>query len=221
MGSAWDDAEKESENAPDSTGMFLQLTEDGQTVVVAFVGEPKPVKVFWNGKGYEDYDENKHDKYSLRVKMNVFNEKTNSMQIFDMNNKTFKTVLALRKKYGLQGKLYEVKRNGAKGDPQVVFQILPERDAEPELLKRIESEKLLSLESKDSGGGNGASNNRDLLIEILKTLPRDKIDEFLKHFDVQKIKELPDAKMVDALAFANKLKKGEADPFADSDDIPF
>jgi len=214
--SMWDESEKAADEASQG-GMFLSLASDGASAKVVIVGEPLPEKKVWTGNGYEDYDEAKHaDKSpSTRIKVNAFNVSENKMQIWEMNPTTFKGLLKVRAKYGLDKKIFEITRSGAKGDMKTTYSILPDDDISPALAERIKHEKLLDLTGKNDPSGSPSGNNRELLIGILRNLPQDKLNSFLEKFEIKKVSELPDSRLVDALLMANQLQKpsGEVDPF--------
>lgn len=218
--SMWDEAAEAAKKYTNQGGLFLRLADDGDKALVVFMGEPQPQEVVWTGDGHEPYDADKHGKDkkpSLRIKINVFNTTEKQMQIWDMNSATFKSLLQLRAKYGL-GKVYEVTRNGKKGDPKTTYMILPEQDIGEALAERLKAEQLHDL-TKDDSGGNSASKNRELLVSILKALQPALLQKFCDKFG-PKIRDIPDEKLVDALAAAHELKttssetKPAVDPFA-------
>ena len=53
--SNWNKAETMAQKQ-DTSGVFIKLPKDGDTALVAFVGEPYPREVVWNGERYVVYD---------------------------------------------------------------------------------------------------------------------------------------------------------------------
>lgn len=217
----WEEAEKKAEEA-NQGGLFLRLQDDGDQAVVAFCGDPHPHEVVWTGEGYEAYDPDKHDKKpSLRIKLNVFNTGESAMQIWEISANVFKSVVKLKNKYGLDSKTFEITRNGKKGDTKTTYMILPEGEIDKDLAERIATEQLHDLtgDGKGKDSGSNGSGNRELLMEILKKLPKDSLNTFLAKMETKKVKDIPANKLLAALELAEALKRA---PAGDSDDLdPF
>jgi len=222
--SMWDQAEAAAD-AAQTGGLFLSLKNDGDKATVVFRGEPATKNVIWNGTGYEDYDPKQHKdkKPSVRIKINAYNTQEDQMQIWEMNAATFKGLVIIKKKYGLD-KVFEITRNGKKGDTKTTYTILPERDLDQALAERLEVEPLNDLNGGGSTpptGSGGHDNNRSLLLGMLKSLPRESVMSFLEDLGVQKVKDIPDGRVLEALKLAKKLSEStndneqeEVDPFA-------
>ena len=222
---------RKTRTVPFSTLMFLRLSNDGEKAVVAFCGEPEVKKVVWNNAigQYEDYDERQHDATpQARFKINVFNISQNKMQIWETSPTTFKGVVAVKAKYGLDKMTFEICRQGAKGDQKTSYTILPEDPITDELRERILNEKLHDLlvdgRGKDTKSkaedGNGHNDNIASIIHKLKGLEdASAVKTFLTKFEVQKIKELKPEQVPAAMAFIEAIGKkddrsDEVDPFA-------
>lgn len=229
MSDKWDYAEKTAKEA-DEGGIFLRLKEDGDKAIVAFVGDPEVSKVVWNGSQYEDYDERKHDKSpSVRFKINVFNVKHNCMQMWECSAQTFKGVVQVKSKYGLDKMTFEICRQGAKGDTNTTYSILPEDHITDELRERISNEKLHDLladyrkegksKKSEADKGNGIDDDIAKLIGRLKNLDAKDVKTFLAKFEIEKVKELKKEQLKQASAFIEQLEgknkeSDEVDPFA-------
>lgn len=143
MGSkgSWGGTKEAMEKQGSST--FLRLENDGDKAVVAFCGAPFHREICFNEKtkAYEPWtDESKAQgrKKTSRYAMNVFVVKDKSgapmdMRVSDMNFSTMQQVIALKDKYTLGKKLFEITRHGAKNDTKTVYQILPDDDITAEM----------------------------------------------------------------------------------------
>lgn len=156
--SGWDTAEK---RAKESQSIFVKLENDGDTVVVAFLGEPHVREVWWNepANTFEDFTD-AHAKAgktpSAKFKLNVFNKETQKAQILEVNAGTMTTIGGCRAKYGLEKFWFEVKRNGKKGDTKTVYSVLPDKEINAEELKTLKDVKLHDLsKTNDAGGAAG------------------------------------------------------------------
>jgi hypothetical protein len=215
----WKEARDAADEA-DSGGIFLSLKDDKDNAEVVFVGDPELDKVVWNGETYDAYDPKKHKdkKPSIRMKFNVFNIKQNAMQILNMSYQTFKVLDKAIGKYG-QETVFEIERQGAKGDTNTVYTIMFEREVDKKLAKRIKEEKPHDLKAPGTGDG---SNGIDDIKTTLKELSKEDIQTFLSKFGIKKIKDLDEDQIPAAFSFISQLKgggdedaDGDVDPFAD------
>lgn len=155
--SGWDTAEK---RAKESQSIFVKLENDGDTVVVAFLGEPHVREVWWNESAgvFEDFTD-AHAKAgktpSAKFKLNVFNKETQKAQILEVNAGTMTTIGGCRAKYGLEKFWFEVKRNGKKGDTKTVYSVLPDKEINAEELKTLKDVKLHDLAKTNDVGAAG------------------------------------------------------------------
>jgi len=234
---AWEEAEALAKKHQ-GAGKYLRLQNDGDKIVVAFVGEPFAREVVWNEKE-ETYNAAPAgaEKASLRVSMNVFNREAKKVQIFEMSVMVFQTMLAVKEKYGVANWYFEIKRSGAAKSPKTTYSILPEVlivDADKVDLGKLELYDL-KKDAEDSGDDKAAGSNGaaaagsatldqevgNQIVAKLKELPQSAISEFLATFNVKKIRDVPKSRQAEAVALVEKLAGGaakapaaEVDPFA-------
>jgi hypothetical protein len=91
--------------------------------VVVFRGSPFTREVHWDGKAYAD-GPGPDGKAVLKFSNNVV--VNGEMKVLEMNKSTFKDVLKVRGKYGLDNWSYEIKRSGEAGNAKTTYSILPE-----------------------------------------------------------------------------------------------
>ncbi len=246
MGDIWEDTDKRAKESAGS-GIFVRLEEDGDKFVGAFIGDPYPQELFWDQKEgkyvpYTAEHEKRKDKMTLRVSLNVFviaenGEKLTkpTVSIFEMNATTFRSVVKVRKRYGFEKTYFEVERSGKKKDPNTTYSVLPDEPIEPAELEAIKKLKLHDLAKKARGessdGGEDDYDKTDsgdepigkpdaqALVEVLRKVPRTKLDEFLAKFGIAKVKELKQKDLAEARKFVGLdgtgEDEGEEDPFAD------
>ncbi len=251
----WDKAKEKAEEVSQGSGKYLQLKNDGDTAVVAFLGEPCAREVLWVDAGggkqkpvaFTDEHVKEGKKPRLQVGFAVYNKATQQVQTFEQGVVFFRQVLKVRDKYGLDKWWFEVKRDGAAGSQKTTYTVLPEEKITAEELKDLKGLELPNLEeelSKDrdeeegSGGGSDGKSDaksaesnaggtisdaaRTKLVAKLKELSKEKQDECLAHFEIKRVRDLPQSKAKAAMAFAEKLAApapaadsapAEADPF--------
>ena len=251
MSNAWDIAKQMAERHTSTT--FLRLANDGDKVVVVFVGEPLSREVVWTGEKYLDVKSPEAEKYlkkgrssSLRVAMNVYVLAERVVKVYEMGATVFKDVFKLRDKYGLDTWAFEIERRGAKGDNKTSYTILPEQRLDDAMRKQLAQLELYDLEkvlSNTDDGDDGdeergfdsyedkqdaPKDKRDRPIDSavleqvmprLKVLPRERLDEFLKQFKVQRVKDLRAGDQTAVLDFLSRIEAAmqppqEIDPFA-------
>lgn len=245
---SWDQA-KELADKHKGSGDYVSLSNDGDSFVGVFLGEPFAYETVWNEKEEksEVYDPAKHagETPSLKVAINVFvikekGEKCNKLKIYEMSTKTFQQVIACREKYGLDNWSFEVKRNGAKGNTKTTYSVLPEEkleDAQKSALAEIElndlDKKTNNRDDKGSKGGGDKKGGGDeaekaieetkamQLVARLKTLPREKLDVFLSKFGVKRVRDLKASQAADADAFLASLAEPAEEPKAKEEVDPF
>lgn len=146
--SRMDEIEKKMKEA--AGGMFISLKNEGDKTMGAFVGEPE--------LRYTSYDDVTKvytkvsaeavaggQKASARVAINFFVPAENKMRALELNQASFKNFSAAYKKYGIESCMYEVIRQGAKGDTKACFTILRDRDITDEDRAAIKSHPLNDL----------------------------------------------------------------------------
>jgi hypothetical protein len=151
MSNAWDTAKQMAERHTSTT--FLRLANDGDKVVVVFVGEPLSREVVWTGEKYLDVKNPEAEKYlkkgrssSLRVAMNIYVLAEKAVKVYEMGAVVFKDVYKLRDKYGLDTWAFEIERRGAKGDNKTSYTILPEQRLDDAMRKQLAQLELHDLE---------------------------------------------------------------------------
>ncbi|MCQ2371252.1 MAG: hypothetical protein MJ058_04270 [Akkermansia sp.] len=137
-------------------GNFLRL-KDGESADVVFLGEPCAVQTcFIEGRSciYTEALAAKGAQPKTRVRINVLNIGTGSVQIFECGPKTFKQVLILRKRLGdsFRGSQFQIGRTGA--GMETTYTIIPFGPASSDVQARIPSLKLHEL---DPSGSDDAS----------------------------------------------------------------
>jgi hypothetical protein len=183
---------------------------------------------------------------SLRVAMNIYVLAENAVKVYEMGATVFKDVFKLRDKYGLDTWAFEIERHGGKGDNKTSYTILPEQRLDDAMRRKIAQLELHDLEkvlSNTDDGDDGdeergfdsygdkqdaPKDKRDRPIDNaileqvmprLKVLPRERLDEFLKQFKVQRVKDLRAGDHRAVLEFLSRIEAAmqpsrEIDPFA-------
>ena len=183
---------------------------------------------------------------SLRVAMNIYVLAENVVKVYEMGATVFKDVFKLRDKYGLDTWAFEIERHGGKGDNKTSYTILPEQRLDDAMRRKIAQLELHDLEkvlsnTEDGDAGDeergfdsyedkqdAPKDKRDRPIDSaileqvmprLKVLPRERIDEFLKQFKVQRVKDLRAGDHTAVLEFLSRIEAArqpprEIDPFA-------
>ena len=214
----WDDASRHSEKRAQEGGIFVRLTDDGDKIVGKICGEPHGREMVWTGERYEEYDPDAHagKKISDRFMLNFYDVAEKAMKVYEVNMVVFRTILKLRKKYGLDAWTFEIERHGGPGDPNTKYSVLPEEKIDDELRKEIEAAELFDLEAiaqgNIPGGGSGddapkakPAGNKAIdpraasdLVARLKALPRSAVDAFLQPFGVQRVRDLKESDLAAA-----------------------
>lgn len=116
----WDGVEERSDSmgAGKSDGSLFLKIEDKKEVDVVFIGEPVACQTcFVDGRSQPFTPElaARGEKPSNRVKMNVWNIKADSVQIWETSLSTFKAVISMRRKLGPEAfgrRIFNVSRQG-------------------------------------------------------------------------------------------------------------
>ncbi len=237
----WDGA-KTAADKHTATGKFCRLENDGDKVIVAFVGDPFSREVVWNESTNRYEEAPAGEKSNLRVTINVYNLAQKKVQIFEGGVTWFRQVLAVRDKYGLDNWYFEITRQGAKGNPKTTYTIFPETKIDDASKKDLAALELFDLEvessksdddepattgaAKPANGSNGSSGDKLIdpdvasrLVARLKELPdKDAPKQFVKTFGVERVRDIPFSKQSEAVAAVDALVKSSApveiDPFS-------
>jgi hypothetical protein len=147
MGSyGWDNTKKKADEAS-TGGIFLKLEDDGDTVLLVWLGEPFGREVVWTGEKYLDadtdegvawLDNNPKKKASFRASMNALvlkkghkddkelKDTDDGIQIFENGVNWFGDLCKIKDKYGLGVWAFELQRNGKARDPKTTYSMLPD-----------------------------------------------------------------------------------------------
>ncbi len=236
----FDDMNRRFEENDKEGGKFWKI-DDGAAGLVAFLGDPHIRETFWDGSNYQDWTPGCGKSKVLKTKMNVavFEMENGQpvyqgLQILEQGKKFFKLVNNLDIKYGVDNKVFEVRRSGTGKDTE--YTILPECDITAEMRKHLAGLTLHDLADDGEGGGGAVAEKpatlatEEQLAPLLKDLQTlnaynaDIPKDFTQHFGLRKIKELTTDKLkaarswvdgeLDAMRRAQADGEGEGDPFA-------
>ena len=229
---AWDKSKELADRHSEGAGPWLRLANDGDKAVGVFLGDPFPREVHFveryvacTGASCPHCGDGKRP--SLRVAINFLTGK--ELRVFEMGTVTFKDLLKVRDKYGLDKWSFEVERHGETGDPKTTYSILPEeRLSEQQLadIKKLELHDLRKLYEEagpddDDGatkGGKTASKAKgdagktvdaktaNSLVVVLKSLPREATDRFLAKFGISRVKDIPASRVQEAVKLIDALE---------------
>lgn len=220
MSNAWDDA---SRLADEHSGNFVRLSNDGDSIIGAFCGEPHTRKVHWTGEKTEDCTGDncqlcQSGKPGLRISLNFYVPAKKSMLVFEQGPTWFKNVLQVKEKYGLNKKLFEIRRNGRPGDPKTSYSILPDVDITPELQQEISAVKLNDLGGQPkpaaqvADGPTISMDEAKGLRDALQLHPKEEIQTFMDKFGIVRLGELQRAALPQAWEYLDGLE-GDQIPF--------
>ncbi len=210
MSNAWDYAKEVAEKHANQGGLFVRLQSNGDKVVGAFCDEPYAREVHWLDK-YED------------CQGEGCPPAEDSMKVIEGGVRWFNDVAKVREKYGLDKWLFEIERHGESGDSKTKYSILPEEKIDDATKAKIDGAELNNLVALNGGSEKSetpASENISAavageLVARLKVLPRTKVDEFLKKFNIGRVRELRAKDEDTARAFiADADSEQGVDPFA-------
>lgn len=139
-------------------GDYIRLPQDGSEIVAAFSGEAFVKEVVWIENHFERYDPNDHrDKTpSLRVLLNLYLPKENSMAVFEGTAAWFFDVAMLRATHPFDEWLFSIKRHGKPGSKNTRYSVQPfarltsEQRDEIQQLRPIDLALLSGAKSKQS-----------------------------------------------------------------------
>jgi hypothetical protein len=181
---------------------------------------------------------------SLRVAMNIYIPAERKVKVYEMSAVVFKDVYKLRDKYGLDTWAFEIERHGSKGDSKTSYTILPEQRLDDAMRRQIAQLELHDLEKVLNNTDDGADEEQgfesyedkqdaakgkqdrpidsatlEQVMPRLKVLPRETLEDFLKKFKVQRVKDLRAGDQAAVLEFLSRIEAAmqppqEIDPFA-------
>lgn len=233
----WDAAREAAKKA--SGGRFIRLENDGDKIVVCFLGEIYTREVTWDDdeERYVEAVPGASGRTSTRFSINAYDPARKEIRVFEQGVVCFKQIFSYEEKarnkdQKLDEKYYEIKREGS--GKKTVYTVMYDREVPKDELAAIRVLKLLDLaevvnesedhdkpsEPKPNGSAQPTGMDPDVATRIvtkLKELPAQVIQDFLKHFGVDKIKAVPRARQDEALAFVERhsQQKQPVDPFAD------
>jgi len=151
---------------------FLRLENDGDKVIVHFIGEPYTRDVYWTGSKYLPWDAEAERRDCDRVwkfaqNVIVCSVENNAVKIvgvkiIEQGTKFFDNLLNRDAKYGVENSLFEVSRVGAKGDSKTTYNIDFERkltEAEKKMLLQAKLYNLPQVIENDDAGSSGSPQN--------------------------------------------------------------
>ncbi|MBC8278491.1 MAG: hypothetical protein H8E46_09685 [FCB group bacterium] len=224
---------------------FVRLEDDGDSIMGFFAGKPHSRYVYWNGTQYAEWKEGCGEKQNLRVSQNfiVCSVEDDELEIvgvkiLEQGKRFFKTVMKRDAKFGIQNYLFEIQREGNKGDSDTTYSIDAEHKLTEKQKKELAKVKLLDLESFYSGGNSGSESAMDSateddddglisgkqkqdLVTLFKTTddPENEGKKFCKKFGITKVAELPKSKLAKAVKYMEKLTGEEIDIEDDDDGV--
>jgi hypothetical protein len=142
-----------------TSGVFVRLVNDGDSVVGVFCGDPYLREVVWNNGRYEDYepDNSVHNGPSIhrafRALMNIFVLPDERMLVMEGSRRWFRELLRVREEYDLQGWAFEVTRHGEPGDKKTKYSVVVNRPIDAQLRCRVAKAQLHDLGSASCSDG--------------------------------------------------------------------
>jgi len=214
-----------------SGGDWLKLQNDGDKVVVVFLGQPFPREVcFVDGKFIPMTDALKAQgcKPALRVALNVAVFGSKEVKVLEQGVRFFKDLVRVRDKYTLEKWAFEVTRHGVAKDTNTTYSILPDQQLTAEQVQEYQSLKLIDLAKLYDSVASEAGSVPESLIDsqtalamasTLKTLPREAVEQFCSVLGVQRIKDLKASQVAKAKVVVEALVNefspdAQVDPFA-------
>lgn len=160
---AWTKTEDEFEDHKERSSIFAKLREDGDKVVVAFVGNPHTFFIHRDGglngptttcAGPSCTECARGKRKTLRFKVNVFVPAIGVMKLLEGGPRMFEAILPAVKKFGADRRLFEITRHGRAGDPKTRYSAMPDDEISAELKARIAKTPLHDLQR--AGGDFGS-----------------------------------------------------------------
>jgi hypothetical protein len=173
---SWEDTEKKAKEL--GGGTFAALKADKDKVVGVFVGDPDARETHWDGAKSVPFSEEHAKKGAtpqLKVRFNFATFKQGNgedvrelpkpeMKVLEVNAKTFTAINKARKKYGLDKCMFEIERNGAKGDTKTTYSVLPDvelTDAMRAQIAELKPHKLEEAEEEEEFENYGKDGAKD------------------------------------------------------------
>lgn len=219
-------------------GKWCQLEGDGDSVLVAFLGEPAVRETIWEGgrsMPFTDEHRAQGKSPSSRFSYNVYNGELGRVQIFERGPDWYAEVDVVLGKKGKHW-WYEVIRKGEKGDTKTIYKVIPDHEMTEQEKADIAKLKLYDLstaltsssseadgdndELADTGNGMIAEEDASKIIDELRAMPDGNLKSFLTKLEVKRIRDVPLSKRELAFAVIDSFKQHqqgnqeEIDPFA-------
>jgi len=242
MSNNWEQAQQMAKKHVQSgSGLFIRLTNNGDKIIGAFVGEPLAREMHWVGDKYEECTGDgcphceKGKKPGLRVAINFFVPAENRMRIFEQGVFWFNDLMKVKTKYGLENWFFEMERRGQPGDSNTRYTILPETKITEEQRTQIDAMPLNELAkavSRDTDDFDSYDREVDGTIDEstvselmprLKSLPRTALDAWLSKLGIERVKDLKTSDLKAAQSLLEQIEtqhqsgnasSKEIDPFA-------
>lgn len=213
---SWADAAKRAKEHDQGSGEFLRL-DDGDSVLVTFLGTPKPRDVIWDPSEHRSYDaesdrgqelEAEGERVKLRwvLKVGIGDD----IKTWETSNQTFgdEVVEALNRNERSKT-LFEITRKGTGKDTR--YKVYRNRD-----LTAAECE-IFAIQDKPSGDhpSQVASNGKidqgaaDVIKETLEGVDMMEQAKFLNQYDAKRFTDIPADKANAALMGARQLVERE------------
>lgn len=232
-------------------GKYVKLQDDGDELRCAFLGECYSTYEVWNDSlnRSEEYDEEKHGpekqaRPSLNVTWNIWDMDTKAVRVFRQRTRFFslwlETTEELENEAGVKW-WYKIKRKGKRGDTNTTYTLTPVRQMNDEEQQEMAGLTLFNLEEEASGNRSNSNNSNSAqtemkttsgvkaerlneLIGLAKTVHQkraDFLETFLKEFQIERIRDVPQGRIDEAFDFIKGFGAAETkqtaatnDPFA-------
>lgn len=226
MGGRFNSMNKRYEEHDLQSGLFLKF-DDGDKFLIAFLGEPHIKEIYWEDQKTHPWTDGCGKPKTLKTSMNVavLEKKGGAFSIIGVkileNSKTFyKLVAKMDAKYGVESKVFEIERTGAKKD--TTYTILPEGDITDALRSQLEALELYDLTKSADDDGDAVEKKAgaktpepaaiitqadgSALIDRLKALKTtlgeaqgtQMMTDFTAMFGIKKIRDLPEKRLEEA-----------------------
>ncbi|MDP3940638.1 MAG: hypothetical protein Q8R92_21195 [Deltaproteobacteria bacterium] len=148
---AWDAALATAKDIAKRASIYVRLEDDEDTVVGAFVGDPRIREVHWTGQTYVDCGGSdcracrKGSRKSVKVMVCFYVRDECRMKVVEGGIGWFKLVCRATKKLGRELWWYQIERVGQKGDPKTTYSITPEEEITDSEMAEIRATNILDL----------------------------------------------------------------------------
>lgn len=147
MTDAWEDFDKKMDQA--GGGAFIQLKNDGDSIVGVFRGTPY---TFFSKYGDKKHYQEQVEETSPKFQINFVTKNDKGeyeARIFEQGSTTGKRMRKMLVKHSFDC-VFEIERDGAKGDQKTIYHITHKSDLTKKALEQIDAVTLHEL-----GGGRG------------------------------------------------------------------